>query len=199
MARHHGVNSLWVILASILSSGVVASIISASLTDAKEKRLLRRQKIEEIYLGAAAWLSSAEIVFLRYLRVCEGSLTYNQVLDMEIANGAPASDHHLRMRMNIEMYEHGLVAALRTVENELGQMNRLRSAVRGCYDETGQASELEDTYREQLLRFGKAGDALKRAIIERGSEIGRELGPISSIFIKPAPAEVASNHGTSVT
>jgi hypothetical protein len=118
---------------------------------------------------------------------------------MEIATGAPAGDHHLRMRMNIEMYEHGLVAPLRTLENELGQMNRLRSAVRSCYEETEQASELEDTYREQLLRFGKAGDALKQAIIERGSEIGRELGPISSIFIRPAPAEVASNDDISVT
>jgi hypothetical protein len=183
------VNNLWVILASILSSGVVASIISASLTDAKEKRILRRQKVEEIYLGAAAWLTTAEIHFLRYLRVCEGSLSYNQVLDMEIAHGASAGDHHLRMRMNIEMYEHRLIPALRVVEKELELMNRLRSAIRNCYDETGQASELTDTYREQLLRFGKAGDALKGAIIDRGSEIGRELGPIASIFVKPPPPE----------
>ena len=70
------------------------------------------------------------------------------------------------MKMNIEMYEHTLIPPLRAMEDELKLLNQVKAAVRDCYEETGEATELEQTYREQLLRFGRSGDALKIAIID---------------------------------
>ena len=103
-----------VIFASVLSSGVLATVISISLTEAKEQRLLRRSKIEEIYLNGSAWLKSANATFLPYLRVCEGGLTYNQALDLEIKGADKATgEQRLKLNMNIEMYEHSLIPALR--------------------------------------------------------------------------------------
>jgi hypothetical protein len=171
------VSPIAVFLASIISSGAVAALISSSLSDAKERRILRRQKIEEIYLNAAAWLRSAEGAFLPYLRVCEGVLTYNQVLDLEIKKGPRGEgEQHLRMKMNIEMYERGLIPALRLMEEELQKLGRIKGAIRDCFNETAQAGEFVDLYRGQLLAFGAAGRALEEAIIERGVEIGGEGG-----------------------
>jgi len=135
-------NGIAVVFTSVLSSGVVAAAISASFSEATERWCLRRSKIEEIYLSGAAWLTFANARFLPYLRVCNGSLTYSQVLDLDIKNADQAiGDHHLKMKMNIEMYERSLVPALRLMEQELEKLNKVHSELRNRYDQTGPASE----------------------------------------------------------
>jgi hypothetical protein len=76
-------NGIAVVFTSILSSGVVAAAISASFSEAKERWLLRRSKIEEIYLRSAKWLRYVDGTFLTYVPVCKGMLTYNQMLDLQ--------------------------------------------------------------------------------------------------------------------
>ena len=91
-------------------------MIGASFNEAKERWLLRRSKIEEIYLSGAAWLRFANASFLPFLDVCNGRLTYNQALDLPIKNADAVCDQFLKMKMNIEMYERSLIPALRLVE-----------------------------------------------------------------------------------
>lgn len=74
-----------------------------------------------------------------FLRVADGTLTYNQALDLQKDGHSPtAGDVHRRMKMNIEMYEHALLPALRTMEAERSKLNDLHGALRACYVETGQ-------------------------------------------------------------
>ena len=140
-------NDFVVIFTSVLSSGVVAAVISALLTEAKERWTLRRSKIEEIYFSGSTW-----------------------------------GDQHLKMKMNIEIYERSLVPALRLVEQELGKLNDLRSALKNCYIRTGQASEFLTPLNNQLLAFGSVGDSLIAAVVQRGVEIGAERGQTARAY-----------------
>lgn len=177
-------NNFAVFFTTLLSSGVLATVISVSLTEAKEQRLLRRSKIEEIYLNGSAWLKSANATFLPFLKVCDGSLTYDQALDLPIKLLADTAtgEQRLKMNMNIEMYERSLVPALRMVEQELAKLNEVYSGLRECYHQTGEASEFLAPFRSQLLAFGKAGDALIAAVVLRGTEIGAERGQAARAY-----------------
>ena len=87
---------------------------------------------------------------------------------------------HLKMQMNIRMYEPSLVPFLQKLESELRKCNKLRFAVGDCYKKTGQASEVFDAFNKQLGEWQAASDALKAAIIERGATIASENGQITS-------------------
>jgi len=175
-------NDLVVVFTSVLSSGVVAALISASLTEAKERWVFRPSKIEEIYLNTTAWLKVVNTYFLRYITLCTGS-TYDQVLDMELkAADNSTGDWHLKMKMNIEMYEQSLIPALRLVEQELRKLNEIRLALKECYAKTGQAAEFLTPLNNQILAFGRVSDALMAAVVERGVEIGAERGQAARAY-----------------
>ncbi len=176
-------NNFVVFFTTLLSSGVLATVISISLTEAKEQRLLRRSKIEEIYLNGSAWLNTANARFLPYLRVSEGDLTYNEALDLEIKNADKVTgEQRLKLNMNIEMYERSLIPALRLVDQELKKLNYVHSELRNRYAQTGEASEFLTPLKTQLLAFGKAGDALLEAVVLRGAEIGAERGLLARAY-----------------
>ncbi len=172
-----------VIFASVLSSGLLATVISISLTEAKEQRLLRRAKIEEIYLNGSAWLTAANGRFMPYLRVCDGDLTYNQALDLEIKNSDKATgEQRLKVNMNIEMYERSLIPALRLLDQELQKLDHIHAALRNRYAQTGEAADFLNPLKAQLLAFGKAGDTLMEAVVLRGTEIGAERGHLARAY-----------------
>jgi hypothetical protein len=117
--------------------------ISASFSEAKERWLLRRSKIEEIYLSSAAWLKHVNATQLSYLHVCTGRLTYNQVLDLQLKSAdTTIGDQNLRMKMNIKMYEPSLVPPLELMQCELEKLNSVISRLTDCCRKNGQASEL---------------------------------------------------------
>ena len=119
--------SMLVVLTSVFSSGVIAAIISFSFAEAKERWLLRRSKIEEIYLSAAEWTRSISGNYLHGLRVCKGDIIYNQMLDLELQKKDQASAvgaMNLRMKMNIYMYESSLVTAFEAMQIEVKKLIR---------------------------------------------------------------------------
>jgi len=69
-------NDVAIVFASILSSGVVAAVISSAFAESKERWILRQIKIEEIYLSTSSWLRFNDSDLLLYLRVCKGDLEY---------------------------------------------------------------------------------------------------------------------------
>ncbi len=178
-------NSAFVVLTAILSSGVVAALISASFTDTKERWVFRRQKIEELYLSAAKWLREVDNHYLVYLRVAKGQLTYNQALDSSLKESGTAKDTgelHLKMQMNIAMYEPSLMTCLRSLEREQRKLNRIIFKIRDLYAEIGDATELFEEYNAQTIKFGNAGDKLKDEIVRRGATIASEPTPVVAIF-----------------
>jgi hypothetical protein len=179
------IGNLLVVITSVLSSGVIAAIISFSFSEAKERWLLRRTKIEEIYLNATEWLKSASVYFLPAVGVCKGQLTYNQMLDQQLKGQEKASDFglkHLRMKKNIYMYEPSLIPTYEQMERERNKTVRLIFAIRDCWEKTGQASECLGPFNKQIDAFERASDALQKAIIERGVAIGAEKGQAAQAY-----------------
>ena len=176
-------NDFGVIFTSIVSSSAVAAIISSSYAEEKERWVLRRSKIEEIYLSSSTWLKFVVGHFLRYISICDGTLTFNQVLDMELKDPDKAiGEQHLKMKMNVEMYERSLLPALRRVERDLESLSKMRMALKGCYVETAQATEFMSPLRDQIRAFGIAGDAFVQAVVQRGAEIGAERGQAARAY-----------------
>jgi hypothetical protein len=177
--------SLLVVVTSVLSSGVIAAIISFSFAEAKERWLLRRTKIEEIYLNATEWLKAASINFLPAVGVCKGDLTYNQMLDQQLKGQENASDFGLkllRVKMDIYLYEPSLIPAYEWVERERGRTVRVIFAIRDCWEKTGQASECLGPLNKQLDAFEAASAALEKAVIERGVAIGAEKSQAAKAY-----------------
>lgn len=177
--------NLFVVVTSILSSGVIAAIISFSFAEAKERWVLRRSKIEEVYLSAADWIRSISGNYLHGLRVCKGDLTYNQMLDLQLQNKDKSSAigaMHLRMKMNIYMYEPSLVPAFEAMQKELTKTNRIMSGIEKCWEKTGQASELFSPLNKQIEALEIANNALLAAIVERGVAIGAEKGQAAQAY-----------------
>ena len=167
----------FVILTAILSSGVIAALISASFSDLKERSVFRRQKIEELYLSSATWLREAEMMFYPYLRVCRGEIPYNDAIDEINSRAEQAKEigaHHVRMGMNIRMYEPTLLPVFERLEAEQKNLNMMVNLIRDDYKGRGEASHFARPYYEQIKLFGKASENLKLAIIARGNELASE-------------------------
>ncbi len=177
--------SLFVVVTSVLSSGVIAAIISFSFAEAKERWLLRRAKIEEIYLDATEWLKAASVYYLPAVGVCKGNLTYNQMLDQQLKGQDDAKNSGLkllRVKMNIYMYEPSLIPAYEQVERERSRTVRVIFAIRDCWEKTGQASECLGPLNKQMDAFEAASGALQKAIIEHGVAIGAEKGQAAQAY-----------------
>lgn len=173
-------NALFTVFASILSSGVVAAAIGASFNEAKERWLLRRSKIEEIYLSSATWLKHVNAHYLLYLRVCAGKLTYHQALELITKNSdLTIGDQNLRMKMNIKMYEPTLNSLLDAIEHERENVNSIIAKIEQSCSANGDASEFRGALNKQLAAFGAAGDALLAAVVVKGAEIGAEKGQVA--------------------
>jgi len=113
-----------IIFAALLSSGVIAAIVSSNLLDKRDIRILTRNKIEEIYLSFADWNTGVSTHYLKYLDVGIGKISFNDALDMDIANPDHTMGDKIRgVKMNIMMYEPSLQLALEAVESCIARMN----------------------------------------------------------------------------
>jgi hypothetical protein len=122
-------NFFLILFSSVISSGVIAAMISAALAQSKERWLLRRTKIEEIYLSSFPWIIHFGADLILYLRVCKGDLTYDQLLDMVLKNEPKYKDIgelKLKMEMNIRMYEPTLIRYLDELEAHIIKLNKIR-------------------------------------------------------------------------
>jgi hypothetical protein len=168
---------LFILFSSVISSGVIAAMISAELAQSKERWLLRRTKIEEIYLTSSPWITYFGADILLYLRVCKGDISYNQLLDMILKNATKYKDMgelKLKMEMNIRMYEPTLVGYLDALELEVKKSNKIRHAIERQWKQTGGAGDLFDPLNKQIEQFSAVSDTLIAAIVERGVLIGSE-------------------------
>jgi hypothetical protein len=121
-------NFFLILFSSVISSGVIAAMISAALAQSKERWLLRRTKIEKIYLSSFPWIIHFGADLILYLRVCKGDLTYDQLLDMVLKNEPKYKDIgelKLKMEMNIRMYEPTLIRHLDELEAHIVKLNKI--------------------------------------------------------------------------
>jgi hypothetical protein len=92
----------------------------------------RRERGEELYLLSEAYFNALTTHYLPYLSVMQGELTYNQALDMTIAqlNG---QQNFLRLEMLVHLYFPALTAALQAVFDTRDRANAILSAHKAAY------------------------------------------------------------------
>ena len=94
--------------------GGIIALCGVSLTsrfDTKKRRQeMLRGRGEELYTLNEKWLNGLTGYFLRRASVMQGKLTYNEALDLEIAEGSRHQTHDFsRLEMLIDVYFLSLI------------------------------------------------------------------------------------------
>lgn len=137
-----------------------------SRVDTKKRRQeMLRGRGEELYVLNEKWLNGLAGYCLGHAAVMQGKLTYNQVLDLDIADGAKNPDFS-RIEMLIDVYFPAARTAYERVIAVRETMNKITSEHKRAYE----SGNLDG--RQYLESFNKAidginisGAALKEAIL----------------------------------
>jgi len=176
-------NSILTFITAILSSGIVASIISVSLSDEKERRIFRRTKIEEIYISTATWLKALGKHYIGHVSLANGRITLKQLRELAVNNhDKEIGKYHLNMQMNIKMYEPSIANFLSAVDREREAVNEIISKLINSIEKNQDLSRYPVELNRALDKFDAAASALTAIIIARGAEIGNETGQLTKLF-----------------
>lgn len=104
---------------TILSSGVVAAIVTSRLNVQRQEQQFRRKKLEELYEAFMGFCTVLEVCWHRYMQVMAGQLAMNDALDQEIKAGVQENYlHKLEMLIGIYWFQF---------DNYLNALIRLRN------------------------------------------------------------------------
>jgi hypothetical protein len=73
-------------LATVLTSGVMSSVVTYRLNRNKEQTFFMRQKAEALYLAADEFGRDFSKHLITHLPVARGAIDYDQMLDIQLAN-----------------------------------------------------------------------------------------------------------------
>lgn len=128
--------SLSVGLATVLTSGVVSSVVTYRLNRNKEHTFFMRQKAEALYLAADEFGRDFSSHLLTYIPVARGDFDYNQMLDMHIANPPDKRrGGHETMAMLISIYFPEVEPQYLALLSARDQLGELRNAHKQAYKE----------------------------------------------------------------
>ncbi|HML53302.1 MAG TPA: hypothetical protein PKC79_04355 [Solidesulfovibrio magneticus] len=93
------------VIASIATSSVAAAFVSFHLNNSKDRKLLLRNKIEEIYINYRRFANSLSTYYLCFMPVMRGQYDYNEALDLfnNAAKSKPNNPFE-PLEMNINIY-----------------------------------------------------------------------------------------------
>jgi len=153
---------------SRLKDGVLKISASQSITSASEKpkRDLLREPGEELYSVINAWLSAIAGHFLQRSLVMQGKLTYNQCLDMDIAQGNPPYDFS-RIQLLIDLDFPSARDLYDKLIAELTNLNKIEAAFKRSYEEGNlQGDEFLPVYVRTQQSIEKLGEMLQKHILK---------------------------------
>lgn len=162
------------LIAIILTSSVVAGLVTFVLNMYKEERILRRQKLESLYLYTSSWIRSLGVFGLNYGFVMKGKLTLNQVNDMIIKNGHGEKNDFENMNMLVGVYFPRLQGILDELMECRGSLNALTKEFELRYKngETDGAVFLPD-FKEIMDRLDDIEKKFKNAIFQEAALVNR--------------------------
>jgi hypothetical protein len=133
---------------------------------ADKKAEMLRERGEELHGIIDKWLKHLAGHYLRRTSVMQGRLTYNQCLDLDIAEGNPSYDFG-RIELLIHVYFPSLRPAYDRVIEARTALNRIDRVHKSAYAEgdTDGAPFLQPFLRAQIL-VENLGNALKQQLLE---------------------------------
>ena len=167
------------VVVSLLSGliGAGAALASAYLTnrislkrDEREaqqrKSQLLRERGEELYSSSVTWLNNLFGHYMRRNAVMQGKLTYNQCLDLDIAEGEKQPKDFHRIELIIDVYFPSTRRSYDLVIAERARLNKVERGFKRAY-ESGQSdgSLYLGPYVETQKKLEEAGEAIKAEIL----------------------------------
>lgn len=162
------------LIAIILTSSVVAGLVTFVLNMYKEERILRRQKLEALYLYASNWIRSFGGFGLNYGFAMKGKLTLNQVYDMTIKNGTGEKNDFENMNMLVGVY----FPRLQGVLDELMKCRKSLVTLIKQFELRYKNGETDGSvllleFKETMDRLDHIENKFKNAILQEASLVNR--------------------------
>jgi hypothetical protein len=158
-------------IATILGSGVVSAAVSHHFTTRRAEREFRRKKTEELFLafhGYCTLLSSQNVV---WPQVMDGTLTYNQALDINADRKDKDFAHFENVEMLVSLYFPTLRPIWTEVLSVRDQINRIRGDFKKQYKIYGPDPSFIRPFCDTVLSL----DGKEKAFKDHLAEIYRRL------------------------
>ncbi len=155
-------------LSTVLASGVASSIVTYKLNRSKEQTVFLREKAEQLYLAADEFGKAFGSQMITYFPLLEGRIDYNQMLDMQISDGAtPKNFGPATMEMLVEIYFPSVRPALQNVWKKREAYNKVTAVIKSVWKEFGTLAHenLLPTYKAASLEMDAAIENLKKEIV----------------------------------
>ncbi|HJW86800.1 MAG TPA: hypothetical protein VJ440_09225 [Candidatus Brocadiaceae bacterium] len=162
------------LIAIILTSSVVAGLVTFVLNMYKEERILRRQKLEALYLYASNWIRLLAIFGLNHGSAMRGTLTLNQVNDLIIKYGSDEKNNFENMNMLVGLYFPRLQGGIDELMKCRESLNALIKIFKQRY-KNGETdgSMLLPEFKEIMDRLDNAEEKFKNAVFREAALINR--------------------------
>jgi hypothetical protein len=141
---------LMISVLTVLTSGVMAGVVTHWLATTRQEKQFRREKLEQLYLAVHGFCTAFVSSNIVWLPVMTGEMHYNEALDLQIKNApAKGSGFYETAEMLVNIYFPPLRAAL----NEIIKARDATNKVQGEFGRTYKAHGPDETHRMFLDPF----------------------------------------------
>lgn len=156
-------------IATALGGGLALfGVYLTSHFDAKKRRdEMLRGRGEELYVLCDKWMNGLFAYALRLSSVMQGKLTYNQALDLEIAEGKERSLDFVRIEMLIDVYFPSVRPAYDSAAKVRDSLNVIANEHKRAYSQGDvDGTPYLEPFLKEMRRIDSASAALKGAVIQ---------------------------------
>ena len=95
--------------------------------------LLKKEKLEELYILVDKWLGGVFFHYLNLTMVMRGEIDYNQYLDMVKKDGKEKTVDFTRLSMIVDIYGHELQTSYKKIMDARDELNKVSIAHKRAY------------------------------------------------------------------
>ena len=89
---------------TIAASGVVSGVVTFRLNSRRDARRMRREKLEQLFLAHSVFARQLGVGWFPYLMVMQGTIAYNDALDMVVKSSVDDDRPYEKMEMLVAIY-----------------------------------------------------------------------------------------------
>lgn len=132
------------------------------------KAQIFRERGEELYVLVQQWLNNLAGYYLRRCSVMQGKLTYNQCLDLEIADGKENPLNFSRVELLINVYFPSTRAAYARTAHGRDMLNEVATEHKRAYERGDiDGTRFLEQFRNAIESIHEEGQVLQTQILER--------------------------------
>lgn len=174
-------NVLVTALITALLSGTVAALVSSFLTEGKERWVIRRDKMEFIFLSTITYGNSLYGAFSDYYLVIDGHIGFNEVYD-RLAEKAASGDDFRKLQMNILFYEPSLNAPWQTLMASRDKVGKIVNLLKKDFKRGDDLHKFRPVFHAAMVELVESVRLLEEAGTTRGREVAEERGQAEKLL-----------------